>query len=139
MTQLKKIWKKAIKLAIAGGVAFWVITFALSLTPIAVEYRTALSISYLPIILIESVLGGMIISYCLSYSSLRFYDKIPTGSPILKSVILSFVALGIGLILVYVSASQTSIVLQIFLIGTIFNIPRFLSVGIVIDYAYKRI
>jgi len=54
-------------------------------------------------------------------------------------VILSFVALGIVLILVQVAASRTSDALHIFLIGAVGNVPRFLFVGIVIGYLYKRL
>jgi len=107
--------------------------------PIAAEFRAALSISYIQMILVESALGGMIISCCLSYFLLRFFDKIPTKNPILKSVILGFVALGIVLILVQVAASRTSDALHVFLIGAVLNLPRFLFVGIVIGYLYKRL
>jgi hypothetical protein len=134
-----KFYKKLFKLTIGGGVAFWATTFAFSLLPIAAEFRAALSISYVQMILVESLLGGMIISCCLSYFLLRFFDKIPTKNPILKSAILGFVALGIDLILVHVAASRTSDALHVLLIGTILNIPRFLFFGIVIGYLYDRL
>ncbi|MCJ7429654.1 hypothetical protein MUO83_00380 [Candidatus Bathyarchaeota archaeon] len=134
-----EFYKKLFKLTIGGGVVFWAITFAFSLLPIAAEFRAALSISYVQMILVESVLGGMIISCGLSFFLLRFFDKIPTKNPILKSVILSFVALGIVSILVGVAASRTSDALHVFLIGVTLNIPRFLFVGIVIGYLYKRL
>ena len=134
-----EFYKKLFKLTIGGGVVFWAITFAFSLLPIAAEFRAALSISYVQMILVESLIGGMIISCGLSYILLRFFDKIPSKNPILKSVILSFVALGIVSILVGVAASRTSDALHIFLIGVTLNIPRFLFVGIVIGYLYKRL
>ena len=134
-----EFYKKLSRLTIGGGVVFWAITFAFSLLPIAAEFRAALSISYVQMILVESVLGGMIISCGLSFFLLRFFDKIPTKNPILKSVILSFVALGIVSILVGVAASRTSDALHVFLIGVTLNIPRFLFVGIVIGYLYKRL
>ena len=119
--------------------AFWAITFAFSLLPIAAEFRAALSISYIQMVLVESLLGGMIIGFFVSYFLLRFFDKIPTKNPILKSVILSFVALGIDFILLGVAASRTSDALHVFLIGAMFNVPRFLFLGIVIGYLYKRL
>ena len=134
-----EFYKKLFKLTIGGGLAFWATTFAFSLFPIAAEFRAALSISYIQMILVESVLGGMIISCCISYIFLRFFEKIPTKSPIFKSAILGFVALGIVSILVGVAASRTSDTLNIFLIGVTLNIPRFLFVGIVIGYLYKRL
>jgi hypothetical protein len=134
-----KFYKKLFKLTIGGGVVFWATTFAFSLLPIAAEFRAALSISYIQMILVESVLGGMIISCGLSYFLLRFFDKIPTKNPILKSVILSFVVYVIVMILLGVAASRTSDALYVFLIGVTFNMPRFLFVGIVIGYLYKRL
>ena len=141
MTQSKEIWRKVSILAIAGGAAFWVANFAISLTPIAAEYRAALSISYLPMLL-EALVGGLIIGFCVSYFLLRFFDKIPTKNPILKSVILSFIVLIIATMLIEVPAkflTATSDALRYFLIGTMFNILRILALGIVIGYLYKRL
>ncbi len=141
MTRSKEIWRKVLVLAIAGGLGFWVANFAISRTPIAAEYRAALSISYLPMLL-ESLLGGLIIGFCVSYFLLRFFDKIPTRNPILKSVILSFIVLIIVTILIEVPASfltPTSDALRYFLIGAIFNVLRILALGIVIGYLYKRL
>ena len=134
-----EFYKKLYKLTIGGGIAFWAITFAFSLLPIAAVFRAALSISYFQMMFFESVLGGMIISCCLSYIFLRFFEKIPTKNPILKSAILGFVALGIVSILVGVAASRTSDTLNIFLIGVTLNIPRFLLVGVVIGYLYQKL
>src|SRR5579864_1896068 len=88
-----KVYEKTLELAIVGGVAFWATNFATSLLPIAAKYRAGFSISYVPMILVESLLGGLIIGYCVSYSLLRFFERIPAKNPILKSVILSFVSL----------------------------------------------
>jgi NhaP-type Na+/H+ or K+/H+ antiporter len=90
------------------------------------------------VVLVQSLLFGLIIECCVSYSLLRFFDKIPTKNPILKSEILSFVALVIALIVLQVAASRTSDALQIFLIGAMLNVPRFLLPGIVIGYLYER-
>ncbi len=132
--------KKLYKLTIVGGAAFWATNFAISLTPIAAEYRAALSISYLPM-LIESLLGGLIIGFFISFILLRFFDKIPTKDPIQKSVILSFIALFIVTILLQGSASflTPSDALRYFLIGTLFNVLRILALGIAIGYLYKRL
>ena len=134
-----EFYKKLFKLTIGGGVAFWATTVAFSLTPMMAEFRAALSMSYVLYALVEPLLGGMIISCGLSYFLLRFFDKILTKNPILKSVILSFVALGIVFILLGVAASRTSDAVHIFLIGVVFNVPRFLILGIVIGYLYKRL
>jgi hypothetical protein len=141
MTRSKEIWKKTLTLAIAGGLGFWVTNFAISRTPIAAEYRAALSISYLPMLL-ESLLGGLIIGFCVSYFLFRFFEKIPTRNPILKSAILSIFVLIIATILIEVPASvltTTSDVLRYLLIGAMFNLLRILTLGIVIGYLYKRL
>jgi hypothetical protein len=133
--------KKLFKLTIGGGVAFWAITVAFSLLPMMAEFRAALSMSYIENALVEPLFGGMIIVCCVSYFLLRFFDKIPTKNPILKSVILSFVVYVIVIILLGVAASRVGPgdALHVFLIGVTFNIPRFLFVGIVIGYLYKRL
>ena len=46
--------KKLIKLTVAGGVAFWIVDFAISLSPISAEYMAAFSISSLPLALVDS-------------------------------------------------------------------------------------
>jgi hypothetical protein len=134
-----EFYKKLYKLTIGGGAAFWAITIAFSLLPMMAEFRAALSIPYVEGALVEPLLGGMIIACCVSYFLLRFLDKIPTRNPIPKSVILSFVALGIVFILLGVAATRTSDALHVFLIGVMLNVPRFLFVGIVIGYLYKRL
>ena len=132
--------KKLYKLTVAGGVAFWIVDFAISLSPISAEYMAAFSISSLPLALVEALVGGLIIACFVSYFLLRFFDKIPTNNPILKSVILSFIAFVIAMILLEAPASfRTSDALYYLLIGVIFNVPRFLFVGIVIGYLYKRL
>jgi len=127
-------------LTIGGGVAFWAANFAISRTPIAAEYRAALSISYYPMLL-ESLLGGLMIGFCVSYFLLRFFDKIPTKNPLLKSVMLSFIVLIIVTILIGGPSSYlaTGDVLRYFLIGTIFNVIRILALGIVIGYLYDKL
>ena len=140
MAQLKEIWRKALVLAVAGGLGFWVANFAISRTPIAAEYRAALSISYLPMLL-ECLLGGLVIGFCVSYFLLRFFDKIPTKNPILKSVILSFIVI-IVTILIEVPASfltTTSDALRFFLIGAVFNVLRILALGIVVGHLYDKL
>ncbi len=137
--------KELYKLTIGGGVAFWATTIATSLLPIAAEYRAAFSkwSWNIQTVWVDSLLAGMIIGCCVSYSLLRFFDKIPTKNPILKSVILSFVALVIAIILIDVPRSflllGPSDALYYFLIGVMFNAARFLFLGLVIGYLYKRL
>ena len=133
--------KKLYKLTIGGGVVFWATTIATSLLPIAAEYRSAFSKANIQTVWVASLPAGLIIGCCVSYSVLRFFDKIPTKNPILKSVIISFVALVIATILIDVPRSLhgPSDALYYFLIGIMLNVPRFLFLGIVIGYLYKRL
>ena len=132
--------KKLFTLAIGGGVAFWATTIATSLLPIAAEYRAAYSDWSVQTVWVASLPMGMIIGCCVSYALLRFFNKVSTQNPIFKSMILSFIALVIAMILLEAPASfRTSDALYYLLIGVIFNVPRFLFVGIVIGYLYKRL
>ena len=91
--------------------------------------------------LVESLIAGLIIGFFVGYFLLRSFDKIPTKDPILKSVILTFIVLIIVTILIGGPSSYlaTSDVLRYFLIGTIFNVLRFLALGRGIGYLYKRL
>jgi len=129
--------KKLLKLTGAGGAAFWITDFVLSVSPIAAEYKAAFSISYLPMALVEALVGGLIIGCCVSYFLLRFFDKIPTKNPILKALILSFVAmLMIEVLSTLVNPSNASVYL---LIDTGMNVPRFLALGIVVGHLYDKL
>lgn len=132
--------KEMAALTVAGGLGFWLTNFAISLTPIAAEYRAALSISYYPM-LFEALLGGLIVAFCVSYFLLHFFDKLPTKNPILKSVILSFIALVVVTVLIEVPAkflTPTNDAMHYFLIGTTFNVIRIPVLGIAIGYLYNK-
>ena len=129
------------KLTIGGGLVFWATTIAISLLPIAAEYRTAFSKANIQTVWVASLPAGLIIGCCVSYSLLRFFDKIPTKNPILKPVILSLIALVIATILTLVPQSipgQSDFV-RFSLIGIMLDLPRFLFLGIVIGYLYTRL
>lgn len=141
MTQPEGIWRKASMLAIGGGLAFWLANFAISRTPIAADYRAALSIS-LPSMLLEALIGGLIVGFCVSYLLLRFFDKLPTNSPMTKSVVLTLGALIVVTVLVEVPAklfTTTSDPLRYFLIGAVFNGLRFLALGVAIGFLFSRL
>jgi hypothetical protein len=134
--------KKLFRLTIAGGLVFWAATIATSLLPIAAEYRAAYSNWSIQTVWVTSLLMGMIIGYCVSYFLLLYFDKIPSKNPMLKSGILSFIALIIAVILIDVPQSffgtrNSSDALYYFLIGVMFNVTRFLLLGIVIGYLYN--
>jgi NhaP-type Na+/H+ and K+/H+ antiporter len=129
--------KKTLELGVAGGLAFWATNFATSLLPIAAEYRAELSISYALMVLVESLVGGLILGCCVGYALLRLSDRIPTESPILKSVTLSLVAL------VVIQAFATLLDLgyppYYIVLGAGLNVPRFIALGLVIGALYDRL
>jgi hypothetical protein len=135
--------KKLFKLTVAGGLVFWATSIATSLLPIAAEYRAAYSDWSIQTVWVTSFFMGMIIGYCVSWFLLRYFDKIPSKNPILKSGILSFIALIIAVILIDVPQSffmmrNSFDALYYFLIGVMFNGARFLLLGIVIGYLYNE-
>ena len=134
--------KKLFKLTIAGGLVFWATTIATSLLPIAAEYRAAYSNWSMQTVWITSLPMGMIIGYGVSDFLLRYFDKIPSKNPILKSVMISSIALIIAVIVIDVPQSFFGMrnsfdALYYFLIGVLFNTARFLLLGIVIGYLYN--
>ena len=132
-----EFYQKLFKLTGAGGAAFWITDFVISVSPIAAEYRAAFSISYLPMALVEALVGGLMIGGFVSYFLLRFFEKIPTQNPILKALILSFVAmLMIEVLSTLVNPSNASVYL---LIDTGMNVPRFLVLGMVIGHLYDKL
>jgi hypothetical protein len=139
MKNSKRIWKKVFVLTLVGGLAFWLANFAISRTPIAAEYRAAMTISYYPMLL-ESLIGGLIIGLSVSYPLLRFFDRIPAKEPIMKSVILSSIVLVIVTILIGGPSSfyATNNILRYFITGTTFNVIRISALGLAIGYVSKR-
>jgi hypothetical protein len=128
---------KLFMLAAAGGAAFWITDFVMAVSPLAVAYKAAFSISSLPVALVEALAGGLMIGGCVSYFLLRFFEKIPTQNPILKALILSFVAmLMIEVLSTLINPSNASVYL---LIDTVMNVPRFLALGIVVGHLYDKL
>ena len=138
-----EFFKKLYKLTLGGGVVFWATTIATSLLPIAAEYRAHFTNWRPQTVWVASLLMGMIIGCCVSYSLLRFMKKNPTGNPIQKSTLLSFIALVIAIILIDVPQSfllpWSNDTVYYFLVGVMFNAVRFLVLGLVIGYLYKRL
>src|SRR5665647_627285 len=117
MAQSKDVWRKIVVLAVVGGLAFWAISIATSLLPFAADYRVARWSA--ETVWVGSLPAGLIIGFLMSFFLVRFFDKIPSKNPILKSLILSIIALVIGAILLEAPSSfGTSDALYYFLFGT---------------------
>src|SRR4029079_13661986 len=65
------VYRHLPQLTLAGGLAFWAANFAASLLPIAAEYRAALSIAYVPMLLVGSLIGGLIVGLLVSFFLIR--------------------------------------------------------------------
>jgi hypothetical protein len=127
-------------LTLGGGLAFWAATIASSLLPIAAEFRSSFSISYGEGVLVGPPLGGMAIAAVLSWFLLRFFDKVPARDPLLMSVMLSCVALGAAIVMLWVAAiGIDGDSTRAFFIGATLNVPRFLALGLAIGYLRKRL
>ena len=128
--------KKLLMLAAAGGASFWTIDFVISVSPIAVQYKAAFSISSLPVALVEAFVGGVVIALCVSFFLLRFFNRIPGKNPIFKAVFLGFFIMAVieGL-----SALGHPAYASVYLLlDTGMNVPRFLALGLVIGYLFDK-
>lgn len=139
----RRLWGGVLRLSVAGGLAFWVVNLAISLTPIAADYRSALSIAYLPMLL-EALLGGLLIATAVTYSLLRFPAAIPGRSTVVKAGLLSLLALIFVTAVLEVPAKffpATPIpnAMRYFLIGTAFNVLRIFALGLVVGRLSRRL
>jgi uncharacterized protein YacL len=132
----REFLKKLLMLAAAGGAAFWIIDFVISISPIAAEYQAAFSISSLPVALVEAFAGGVVIALCISFFLLRFFDRIPGKKPIVKALILSFLIM--VMIEVFSALGNPAHASVYLLLDTGMNAPRFLALGFVIGYVFDR-
>ena len=131
MTASAAVWRRVLPMAIAGGLGFWAANLAISLTPIAAEYRAALSIPYLPMLL-EALVGGLVLGVCVAYPLVRYPSN---GSTLVRSVVLSAIALGIVTLVLELPSKflgGSADPLRYVLIGLLFNVIRIaaLAVGI---------
>ncbi len=127
-------WSGVARLTVGGGVGFWVANLAISLTPIAAEYRAALSIPYVPM-LFEALVGGLVIALAVSVALVRAGDALPTASPVAKAILLSLVALVVVTLLVAVPSTllvDSGDPVRYFLIATAFNAVRITALGMAI-------
>ena len=129
--------KKLLKLAVAGGAAFWVTDFLMAVSPIAAAYKAAFSFSSLPVALVEALAGGLVIAFSVSFFLLRFFSRLPGKNSFHKALILSFSAVVIIEVLSALGDPAHASVYLLFDTGM--NIPRFLALGIVIGHLYGKL
>ena len=127
-------------LTLAGAAAFWLTNLGISLTPIAAEYRAALSISYTPMLL-EALLGGLILAFAVTAALTRFPHRVPGRDPLRKASLLSLVALAAVTMVVEIPAKLASDIAdpgRYLIIGTAFNAIRILALGVVVGALAPR-
>lgn len=127
-------------LASAGGAAFWVANFVISLTPVAAEYRAGLSISYLPMLL-EALVGGLILACGVSVVVVRFPDRVPGRDPLNKSILISVLVFVIVTVVIEIPAKLLVGIpdaVRYFVTGTVFNAIRILAMGVAIGAVARR-
>ena len=129
------------RLTLAGGIVFWVTTVVTSLLPIAAEYRAAFSNWSTRSVWIGSLFAGLLIACCVSCLLLHYSPKVPAKGPIRKSLALSSGFLILATILIDVPKCFQGYgdVTVYFLIGFLFNLARFLLLGIAIGFRHKRL
>jgi hypothetical protein len=140
MNHTRPMWRRIAVLAVGGALAFWVANLAISVTPVAAEYRAALSIPYVPM-LVAALAGGLVLGFAVSYGLVRHGARIPVTNPVLESMVLSLLVLVAVTVLVEVPAKFLTPManpVRYFLIGTSFNLVRILALGAVVGLLNGR-
>jgi cytochrome c oxidase assembly factor CtaG len=129
------------RLAVAGAGGFWVVNLLISLTPLAADYRAALSIPYASM-LVEAAVGGLLIGVLVSWGLLRFPGRVPGRSPMTQSLTLSVIVIVAVTALVETPAKFAGPLddpWRHFLVALGFNVLRILALGTVIGHLAKRV
>ena len=121
-------------LALAGAAAFWLANLAISLTPVAAEFRSARSIAYVPM-LVEAAVGGLVVASAVAFLLTRFPGQVPGHSPLGKALVLAAVALVLLTVVVAAPSTVRSDVADPghwLLVETAINAIRLLALGVAI-------
>lgn len=120
--------------ALAGAAAFWSANFAISLTPVAADFRSARSITYGPM-LVDAAVAGLAVGAAVAFLLSRFADRLPCHSPLGKALMLAAGALLMLTVLVAVPSTLTSNVTDPghwLLVETVINAIRILALGMAV-------
>jgi hypothetical protein len=127
-------------LTAGGAAAFWVTNLAISLTPVAADYRAALSISYLPM-LVEALVAGVVIAWCVTFALLRFPRGLPGRTPVMKALVVSSLLLVAVTLLVEVPAklaTATENPWRYLLVGLAIDVLRFSALAVAVGLLQAR-
>ena len=120
--------------AMAGAVAFWSANLVISWTPIAATYRSAMSITYVPM-LIQAAVGGLLLAGVVAAVLVRYPDRVPGTGPLSRALWLSAATLVLLTVFVEVPSKLGSGVPDPghwLLVATAFNVIRVLALGVAI-------
>ncbi|MGB8019695.1 MAG: hypothetical protein WCF04_00540 [Candidatus Nanopelagicales bacterium] len=104
------------------------------MTPIAAAYRSALSITYVPM-LVEAAVGGLVIASAVTLVLVRYPERVPGTGPLSRALWLSAAALVFLTVFVEVPSKLLSGVPNPgywLLVATVFNVIRVLALGVAI-------
>ena len=130
--------------AVTGAAAFWLANLSISATAMAADYRHALGIRYVPM-LVEAAAGGLVLSGVLTFMLLRRPSKTPGPNLLVKALLLgaaTLVILTVGVEAPSKLASGVDDAAHWLLVATIINLLRILvlaaTVGLVADVGARR-
>jgi hypothetical protein len=126
--------------ALAGAAAFWLSNLAISWTPVAADYRAAMSVPYVAMLL-EAAVGGLVVAVVLALLLARFPDRIPGNGALRQAILLVVVVLVVVTLLVEVPSKLRAGVADPghwLLVATVFNVIRFLALGVTIGSTSLR-
>jgi len=123
--------------ALAGAAAFWLANLALSATPVAAGYRSAMGIAYVPMLL-EAAAGGLVLGGAVAFLLAHHPARIPGSRPLTKAVVLGALALAVVTIVVELPAKLGSGVddpSRWLVVATVFNAIRILALAVTVGVA----
>lgn len=125
------VYKMSYKPAIAGFAAFVLARVATHLlVPNPAGFHTS------PLIDIGTVFLGAIVAFSIAWYLIRYYDRIPLDGPILKSVVLSALALVILDGLSTLASQGNAFYFAVYLV---YEAATFAATGVAIGFAYGRL
>ena len=122
--------------ALAGAAAFWLANLAISATPVAADYRSALAISSAPM-LVEAAAGGLVLGSVVAFLLVRFPAKIPGSDQLSKALLLGAVAIALltaGLELPSKLSSDVNDPAHWLVVATVINVIRILALAVTIGW-----
>lgn len=123
------VYRRSLKPTLLGGFSFWLAELVTN--PISTPHE-AFSLNNIA----PALVGSFLIALFVSWYYIYYYDRIPTSSPVSKSLTVSFIGLGILAFLgIIVNPHQS---FSSYLVNLLRDILSFLALGFVVGYSYKR-